>query len=360
VLRQLARLTRPLPAAGPNALTLAVYTDATGELVEAKESGFEGVACVDDAARLLDVLCDVWERARDPAAERWARGLLDFVLWMQGDDGRWWNFVYDWAGTPNETGLTSSTGDNFWHARALLGVSRAWLTFGDDRAEVALRRGLTHPISGEAPSDVRSLHLLAALRLLDDASFPDLRPVVRRWADEIVARRAGDVLMNNPDERGEPHLWAHVQEGVLADAGVALEAEALIETARASARTLWAPIVRSGFDRPSVSPYDVSCAVYSLDRLAAADGHGRAAASTGDDAWSELAAVARRWFDGTGDDGRPIYDKAKGRVADGIDRGRVSENSGAEANLVAAEALIDDAVRSLPAAAALLPAPAVG
>ena len=51
--------------------------------------GFEGVACIDDAARLLDVLCDVWTRTRDPAIERWARGLLEFVLWMQGPDGRW-------------------------------------------------------------------------------------------------------------------------------------------------------------------------------------------------------------------------------------------------------------------------------
>ena len=51
-----------------------------------------------------------------------------------GPDGRWWNFVYDWRGTRNETGVTSSTGENFWHARALLGVSHAWLTFGDQRA----------------------------------------------------------------------------------------------------------------------------------------------------------------------------------------------------------------------------------
>jgi hypothetical protein len=34
----------------------------------------------------------------------------------------------------------------------------------------------------------------------------------------------------------------------------------------------------------------------------------------------------------------------RGRVADGIDEGRVSGNSGAEANIVAAEALFSDAV----------------
>ena len=44
--------------------------------------------------------------------------------------------------------------------------------------------------------------------------------------------------MNNPDERGEPHLWAHVQEGVLADAGRVLGDETLVDVARASAKAL--------------------------------------------------------------------------------------------------------------------------
>jgi hypothetical protein len=350
VLRQLARLTRPVPAAGPAALALAVYSDPEGGLVVAKESGFEGVACVDDAARVLDVLCGVWERTHDPEIERWARGLLEFVLWMKGDDGRWWNFIYDWSGTRNETGLTSSTGENFWHARALGGVSRAWLTFGDERALAATRRGLEHAVARPAPSDVRALHLIVGLRLLGEASFPGVRSAARAWADEIAANRIGDVLMNNPDERGEPHLWAHVQEGVLVDAGGVFDDPGLIDTACASARALWKPLVQDGFDRPSVSPYDASCAVYSLERLAGVDAA----------AWAELAAAARAWFDRTDASGRSVYDRHTGRVADGIDRARVSHNSGTEANVVAAEALFDAAVASASDAVELLPAPSNG
>lgn len=350
MLRQLARLTRPLPAAGQGALALAVYTDPAGELVFAKESGFEGIACVDDAARLLDVLCDVWARTHDLEVERWARGLLEFVLWMQGADGRWWNFVYDWSGTRNEVGVTSSTGENFWHARALLGVSHAWLTFGDQRALEAMHRGLDHAVTMPAPADVRALHVLVGLRLLEEGSIPGIVPALHRWAEEIADRRVGDVLMNNPDERGEPHLWAHVQEGVLAEAGQMLGDETLVDVARASARALLVPIVRSGFDRPSVTPYDVACTVYSLDRLSRID----------DGEWSELAMSARSWFEQVDRSGRPVYDRGAGRVADGVDEGRVSENSGAEANVVAAEALFEDALGSVPAAVALLPRPANG
>ena len=345
MLRQLARLTHPVPRAGPTALALAVYTDRSGERVVAKESGFEGVACVDDVARALDVLCPIWTRTRDPEIERWARGMLEFVLWMQGDDGRWWNFIYDWSGARNESGITSATGENFWHARALSGVSHAWLTFGDERSLEAMHRGLDHAVTRQAPADVRALHVLVGLRLMED-SMPDLRPTVRHWAHEIAAARTDGVLMNNPDEQGEPHLWAHVQEGVLALAGRALGDDTLIDVARTSASALWGPIVRGGFDRPSVTPYDAACAVYSLECLADVDG--------GDD-WFELAAQARRWFDHVDASGRAVYDRRVGRVADGVDAGRVSENSGAEANVVGAQVLLDAAVASVERAVTLLP-----
>jgi hypothetical protein len=328
-------LTRPLPAAGPDALAVAVYADARDHLVVAKESGFEGVACVDDAARLLDVLCDVWTRSRAPWAERWAHGLLEFVLWMQEPDGRWLNFVYDWDGERNTGGITSETGENFWHARALVGVSHAWLTFGDPRAEAAMHRGLDHAVTKPAPPDVRALHIFTAQRLIDGTGLHTLIPAIRHWVHELAACRIDGVLMNSPFETGTPHLWAHVQEGVLASAAVLLEEPELLEIARESAEALIVPAVTSGFDRPGLAPFDVSSCVYSLDRLHEA---------TGEPRWAALAADARAWFDGRNPAGLPTYDRRRGRVADGIDDDRVSENSGAESNIVAVEALFDDAV----------------
>ena len=75
-----------------------------------------------------------------------------------------------------------------------------------------------------------------------------------------------------------------------------------------------------------------SC-IYSLDRLHEAAGEPR---------WAALASDARAWFDGRNAAAAPVYDRRRGRVADGIDQGRVSENSGAESNIVAAEVLLDD------------------
>jgi hypothetical protein len=335
MLRQLARLTRPVPAAGPEAVAVAVYADVEDRPTTARESGFEGVACVDDAARLLDVLCDLWTRSKQPWAERWARGLLEFCLWMQEDDGRWINFIYDWSGNRNESGITSATGESFWHARALVGVSHAWLTFADERAREAVLAGLDHAVAKPAPPDVRALHILTARRLIADAGIKGLRSAMRDWTRELADCRDDGILKNASDETGPPHLWAHIQEGVLAWSSEVLEDRTLLDVAARSAEQLMVPAVRSSFEATSTTPYDVASCVYSLDRLHEATGGGH---------WAELSADARAWFDGRNPAAAPVYDRSRGRVADGIDEGRISENSGAEANIVTAEALFPDAL----------------
>jgi hypothetical protein len=335
MLRQLARLTRSVPAAGPTAVAVAVYADVDDQPTTARESGFEGVACVDDAARLLDVLCDVWTRSKQPWAERWARGLLEFCLWMQEDDGRWINFVYDWDGTRNERGITSAIGESFWQARALVGVSHAGLTFADERAREAVLAGLDHAVAKPAPPDVRALHILTARRLIADAGIKGLRSAMRDWTHELADCRDDGVLKNSPEETGPPHLWAHIQEGVLAWSSELLEDPVLLEVAAQSAEELMVPVVRSSFEAESTTPYDVASCIYSLDRLHDATGGGH---------WAELAADARAWFDGRNAAEAPVYDRRRGRVADGIDGGRISENSGAEANIVTAEALFPQAL----------------
>ena len=54
---------------------------------------------------------------------------------------------------------------------------------------------------------------------LDDHGLGGQLPI---WSEELLSCRDGDVLMNSPDERGAPHLWGHIQEGVLAEVAVRL------------------------------------------------------------------------------------------------------------------------------------------
>ena len=333
MLRQLAALTRPVPAAGPRALAVAVYSGATGEHFEARESGVEGVACVDDAARASSLLYSLWAATGNDAIKHWADGLLDFVLWMHAGDGLWHNFILDWEGARNVDGPTSAPGVNFWQARATRALAGANLDSREDSARNVLTQALDIAESALPPSDVRALHALSLLAILERAPDPRLTSRLGAWCDEIAACQRGGMLMNSPDERGRPHLWGHVQEGVLAEASVVLDRADLLTLAATSAEAVFAEVIESGFDLRHAHSYDVQSAVFVMDRLMAVTGH---------EHYANLARKARRWFDGRNPAGAGIYERNSGRVADGLDEGRVSDSSGAEANITACLALVDD------------------
>ena len=333
MLRQLAALTRPLPAAGPRALALAVYSGAAGEHFEARESGVEGVACVDDAARASALLYNLWAATGNDELKQWAEGLLDFVLWMHAGGGLWHNFILDWNGVRNVDGPTSATGVNFWQARATFALAEANLLLRQDRAREVLIKALAVAESAAPPSDVRAIHALSLLAVLKRAPDPRLTMRLGAWCDEMAACQRGEMLMNSPDERDRPHLWAHVQEGVLADASVVLDRPDLLTVAVNSAEAVFADVIESGFDLPHVHSYEVQSAVFVMDRLAAVTSQPR---------YAELARKARSWFDGRNPAGAPVFDRAAGRVADGLDDRRMSDRSGAEANITACLALQGD------------------
>ena len=313
---------------------MAVYSDARGEQTEARESGVEGVACVDDAARAGALLHRFYAATGNEALKEWAQGLMDFVLWMHAGDGLWHNFILDWDGTRNMDGPTSAAGINFWQARAACALAELPVTQGESCHRDVLTQALAAAAAGSPPSDVRAIHALGLLAVLERA--PDDRRLTRcldTWCDEIAACQRGGMLMNSPDERGRPHLWGHVQEAVLADASVVLKRTDLVDLAVASAELAFGEVIESGFDLPHVHSYDVQSAVLVMDRLAAV---------TGEERYEETARKARRWFAGRNPAAAVIYDRVAGRVADGLDDGRVSDRSGAEANITAALALLDD------------------
>ena len=313
---------------------MAVYSGSAGEHFEARESGVEGVACVDDAARAAMVLHRLWVATGNPALREWSDGLLAFVAWMHAGHGLWHNFILDWEGTKNVAGPTSAAGVNFWQARAMLALAETGHAAdlgGDDRPLLA--QALDAAAGAASPADVRAVHALAALAVLSQDPEPRLTSLLGAWCDELAASRRGGLLMNSPDERGRPHLWGHVQEGVLAEASAALDRRDLLEVATISAEGVFADVIESGFACPHVSSYDVQSAVFATDRLAAVTGRSR---------YAELARMAREWFDGRNPAGAAMYDRAAGRVADGLDDGRVSDRSGAEANITACDALVSD------------------
>ena len=339
MLRQLEHLSRPVPAAGHRATAVAVYADATDHAFPAADLGYEGVACVDDAARAVVLFLDLWEATHLPALRARAEGFVDFLLYMQQQDGLFVNFIWDWDGRRNDTGPTSFPGGGFWHARGVRAFAKAALVLGDERAAAGMLRGFA-PIREmrDVPPDVRSIHALMTIELIRAGRMSEMRVELGRWADEVAQLRRGAILLDNPDAAA-PHLWGHIQEGVLAEAGALLGRADLLDIARASALAYLAPLIESGFDEPVVQPYGVASAIYSVDRLATL---------TGDERFVDLTRKARAWFDGRNPANRVVYDRDAGRVHDGIDDGVLNLHSGAESNIVGAQALIDDVVKAAP------------
>ena len=324
-----------MPAAGPRALAFSIYADGDDQSISANERGYEGVACVDDASRGVVLFLDLWHETGDPRLRTWATGTLDFVLHMQREDGRFRNFLHDWDGTINENGPTSFAGGEFWHARAVRALAKAHLALRDSRVASPLAKAFSWATDNPSPPDVRAIHVLAALDLIHAGLTPVLRETLERWCDEIADTRRGDVLLNSAGE-DKPHLWGHIQEGVLAEAAVVLDRPDLLETARRSAHELITPVIEAGFSEDTVQPYGVAAVVYVMDRLHIA---------TGENAYARWREHARAWFDGRNTAGRPVYDRAAGRVLDGVDHGIVNPHSGAESNIVGAQALFPEIAR---------------
>jgi len=101
-------------AGQPMAITHIYSESPRYEWVDA--SG-EGIAALDDAARAAVVYLTDYERTADPASLDKARRLLNFAMYLQADDGEFYNFITDRNGTINKTGNTSYKSSGWWAAR---------------------------------------------------------------------------------------------------------------------------------------------------------------------------------------------------------------------------------------------------
>src|SRR5687768_550337 len=129
----LRQLTLDLTVRGRPVRAVALYAEAPAYRPTGSPArdGFEGLACVDDAARAALVHLREFERSRDPRAREDAVGLLTFVASMEQGDGEFVNFV-DAQGRPNVTGPTSAKAFSYWAARALWALADSVRVLGRD------------------------------------------------------------------------------------------------------------------------------------------------------------------------------------------------------------------------------------
>lgn len=370
-LDHLRALTRDVSVDGRRGRAVALYAEAPGYQPSGSPArdGFEGLACVDDAARAALVHLREYERSREPRARAEALGLLAFVAAMEQGDGEFVNFV-DGQGRPNRAGPTSAKAFSYWGARALwaLGEATRVLGAGDpdvrelrpvlDRALARLARDVAAGRLAGGSSTATAEALLGVVAYQRGEPDPARAALIAATAALLVPLARGDPAAAPWGARidpaaGEWHAWGARATHALAAAGHALGRRDLVDAARSEADGLWARSLLAGTMPASVAAdgatrpfpqlaYGVSPIVEGALALAEA---------TGDRRYAILAGLAAGWFLGANPARAAVYDEATGRGYDGIDGpSALNRNSGAESTIESLLAL--GAVAGDPEAAA--------
>lgn len=339
MIRHIRQLTRTIRVNGQRMAVVGVYMRRSGDgwtFDDADDTGYEGVACVDDVARAALLATLAYERTGDEKQADLAQRWLSFIHYMQLEDGRFTNFILDRAGRRNLDGRTSYPGGAWWTVRALGALAAAYRVFGDARALAALARcPLPAP---EYPEELktRSVLALAGMEILRSDAPHALRALwrrrVRRWCDRLVDAAGQAAYV--PDVAGEAGvgMWGYHQLHALASAATILREPRYLAVAERTAWNLARPVLAGRFyytypnDRTNQCAYCISPLVQGLTALYRATGVAR---------YRTLALQAAEWFAGANDAGQAMYDVESGRCWDGLTAQVVSANCGAESAIEA-------------------------
>lgn len=347
----------------------------------------EGISAIDDVARAAVVYLWQYERTGDPVDLELARLALEFVLYMQAEDGEFYNFIDDAAGTINRTGGTSFKSLGWWAMRALWALGEGVYVFetvepdyADRLADAYLRTEAALGAAVGVDRPTMSVHgydlpawipggesAVASIGVLGMAAYyrarpnPDTAAIMTAIADGIAATRLGDdhtypfglhpVRTNAP---GYWHTWGAHMTHALAEAGIALDRPDWIDSAAASAESfLLRQLAFERFRHIGVVPYRLEQIAYGTNMLVQT--YMALYRATGEERYARYGGLAASWYFGNNMAGEQMYFPESGRVYDGINgpvSWRVNRNSGAESTIEGLMSML--VVADVPAAADLL------
>jgi hypothetical protein len=372
----LDHLTETVTVRGNPASIVHIYANYPDyHWVDAKESGPEGIACVDDAARAAVVALRDFELNHGRASLDRARALLQFVLSMQAADGRFNNFIFA-DGSVNADGKTSFTSFGWWAARGIWALGYGCTIFGPNdrefarRLEAAVERSLprvhdlvarydtTSAASGftsptwlmyESGADATSELLLGLAQYYRTHPSAGLREDMQKIARGLMVMQEGDALTFpygvHRSWGSLWHLWGNSQTQALALTGNILGDSSMIASARREADGFYPRLLTSGLfnEMDLARPGDrkeFGQIAYGIRPMAL--GFLRLFDATGDRTYLRMAGLAASWFFGNNPAGAVMYDSASGRCFDGIrSPSEINRNSGAESTIEALMTLVD-------------------
>jgi hypothetical protein len=348
------------------------------EWVPAAESGPEGISCVDDVARAAVVYLRHHElTGNDESLER-AKPMLRFVLNMQLEDGRFYNFIFD-DHSVNRDGLTSFPSFGWWAVRgvwALGYAARMYLSvdpeFASDCREsvertfphidtLLMRYGEYVQVDGKrVPAwlpyqfDTYSASMVSELLfgLIEYyRAYPSerVRDYIEKFGEAFPVMQQGDhrtfpyaAFPSNPTVW---HAWSNGQGQALAQAGELVSRKSFIDAAEKEVRSLFTRLaiekmVREFHIDDPGSTEEFGQIAYNMRPMIV--GALRVADATGNDEYAKLAGILTSWFFGNNVLSAEMYDPGTGRCFDGLsDSETLNRNSGAESTIEALYAILE-------------------
>ncbi len=359
-------LTEPVTVDGRNMAIVHIYSEYPD--YEWVDAAGEGISAVDDVARAAVVYLWQYERTGDESLLELARECLEFVRYMQLENGEFYNFVYDREGTINETGNTSYASLGWWAMRGLWALGEGVRVFqtvdpdyADTLAESYLRTETALGATLANYGQMNTFHgfeipawlpggetAISGIALLGMAAYYEARPnettasIMTRIADGVAQYQLGDdstyPFGMHPVQANAPGFWhawgAHAEHGLVM-AGMALGRQDWIDSAAASANSFllrllaFEQIRNMGNmpDRLGQIAYGTNMLVQTYASLFRA---------TGDEKYARYAGLAASWYFGNNMAGTQMYYPESGRVYDGINgpvSWRVNRNAGAESTI---------------------------
>ena len=380
-------LTQPFDVEGEDLLGVWIYAEPSptepGAYV-GREAPGEGVTDLDDVARAAIAYLWAYENGVVPDLEQ-ARGLLDFTLALQAEDGEFYNFVFA-DGSINRLGRTSRKGAGFWAARGLWALAEGYRVFKVTDPEYAAQlqeaflRGIPPFVAKVEPNfggfetvrgfevpqwlpddgaDVASILTVALATYLESAEDETTRNLLNMLADGLAAFQYGPpesypFLAHMPFALNplEWHAWGSRQTQALAETYEVEPNEAWLNSAEAEAGHFFVHLLASQGPVERMSPAVDTFAQIAFGMESIASGYFALADATGKEVYNELSGLMTGWLLGNNELRQPMYEPETGRTFDGLERGIINRNSGAESTITALLALLQAEAR--PAAAKML------
>ncbi|TDL30594.1 hypothetical protein E2R51_17500 [Jeotgalibacillus sp. S-D1] len=334
----------------------------------------EGIAALDDVSRAVTAYVEHYRLYKDTHSLNKMKEGLEFVMWMQEEDGDFRNFVAlnDDGEIYKRDSHSSSKTFSYWAARAYTALSYSYEILAEEDPELAQRvkehmdlssqrinervkpnygtyttkDGKDYPAWDLYDNWVSTIALDALTKHHEAAPDVTVKENIQMLGESLYASQFGDFIeypfggfMSTYSDRTDIwNEWGSQQTASMALAGKATGNENWIAAAELAADSFLSDLLISG-RAFSKQPNDIVYPQINYGTASYVDNFIKLFEVTGKEKYAFMAGIAGKWWLGNNDRNVPMFNQEFGIAFDAIDEDKVNHNSGAESNVEAIRAL---------------------